>query len=202
MIRTASVVNPASHEPQSQGSALQNYQPVRRLQDVFQPGFTIGGPLLQSKDRVFLLRGFSPVSTTILSRHVNFNAAGLSQWQQRLPRPRYAALQPEHRRPTTPLAAWTSRATKKIRLFVPGCTSIPVARASISFARRSSGTGYLNVGIASRCRSYRPQPRLIRSELNLNFGADITINHKMVATTRFGYFFENYHDFGCPTTGP
>jgi hypothetical protein len=34
-----------------------------------------------------------------------------------------------------------------------------------------------------------------------NFGADITLNPKVVATTRFGYFFTNYHDFGWPTTG-
>ena len=34
-----------------------------------------------------------------------------------------------------------------------------------------------------------------------NVGADISINARTVATTRFGYFFENYHDFGYPTNG-
>jgi hypothetical protein len=34
-----------------------------------------------------------------------------------------------------------------------------------------------------------------------NVGADITLSPRVVATTRFGYFFQNYHDFGYPTTG-
>ena len=34
----------------------------------------------------------------------------------------------------------------------------------------------------------------------MNFGADITINPHIVSTTRFGYYFENYHDFGYPTS--
>ena len=32
-------------------------------------------------------------------------------------------------------------------------------------------------------------------------GADFSITPRLVATTRFGYYFENYHDFGLPTTG-
>ena len=35
-----------------------------------------------------------------------------------------------------------------------------------------------------------------------NVGADISLTPKIVSTTRYGYFFENYHDFGWPTTAP
>jgi hypothetical protein len=35
----------------------------------------------------------------------------------------------------------------------------------------------------------------------LNTGADITLTNSLVATTRLGYYFENYHDFGFPTNG-
>ena len=35
----------------------------------------------------------------------------------------------------------------------------------------------------------------------LNFGADITLTPHLVSTTRFGYYFENYHDFGYPDHG-
>jgi hypothetical protein len=35
----------------------------------------------------------------------------------------------------------------------------------------------------------------------VNVGADMAVNPRLVLTTRFGYFFENYHDFGYPTTG-
>ena len=34
-----------------------------------------------------------------------------------------------------------------------------------------------------------------------NVGADWTITPHLVSTTRFGYYFENYHDFGYPTGG-
>ena len=34
-----------------------------------------------------------------------------------------------------------------------------------------------------------------------SFGADITLTPKVVSTTRFGYYFTNYHDFGWPTAG-
>jgi len=34
-----------------------------------------------------------------------------------------------------------------------------------------------------------------------NVGADITLTPKIIATTRYGYFFSNYHDIGWPTEG-
>ena len=37
--------------------------------------------------------------------------------------------------------------------------------------------------------------------MTLNTGADITITNNLVSTTRFGYYFENYHDIGFPTNG-
>jgi hypothetical protein len=37
--------------------------------------------------------------------------------------------------------------------------------------------------------------------MTLNTGADITISNSLVSTTRYGYYFENYHDFGYPTDG-
>ena len=37
--------------------------------------------------------------------------------------------------------------------------------------------------------------------ITVNTGADITITPHIVSTTRFGYYFENYHDFGYPVGG-
>ena len=34
-----------------------------------------------------------------------------------------------------------------------------------------------------------------------NFGLDYTASNTVVLTSRYGYFFANYHDFGYPTTG-
>ena len=44
-----------------------------------------------------------------------------------------------------------------------------------------------------------PRPRLVSPNSTYNFGADISLTPKIVSTTRFGYFFHNYHDFGWPT---
>jgi hypothetical protein len=33
-------------------------------------------------------------------------------------------------------------------------------------------------------------------------GADVTLTQKLISTTRYGYFFTNYHDFGWPTSSP
>jgi hypothetical protein len=33
-------------------------------------------------------------------------------------------------------------------------------------------------------------------------GADISLTQKFVSTTRYGYFFDNYHDYGWPTSTP
>jgi len=35
-----------------------------------------------------------------------------------------------------------------------------------------------------------------------NVGADWTLSQHLVSTTRYGYFFDNYHDFGWPTSTP
>src|SRR5438094_381008 len=48
--------------------------------------------------------------------------------------------------------------------------------------------------------SFSPALALAAPNSTYNVGADISLTPKVVATTRFGYFFENYHDFGWPTT--
>jgi len=33
-------------------------------------------------------------------------------------------------------------------------------------------------------------------------GADVTLTQRLISTTKYGYFFTNYHDFGWPTSSP
>src|SRR5215471_7640853 len=42
---------------------------------------------------------------------------------------------------------------------------------------------------------------LLNSIPTTNVGADYSITPRLILTGRFGYYFENYHDFGYPTTG-
>ncbi|MGA3082148.1 MAG: TonB-dependent receptor, partial [Terracidiphilus sp.] len=37
--------------------------------------------------------------------------------------------------------------------------------------------------------------------MTMNIGGDVTLTQSLVSTTRLGYYFENYHDFGYPTNG-
>jgi hypothetical protein len=56
-------------------------------------------------------------------------------------------------------------------------------------------------GIFTPLTSYSHGLGFSQPNSTYNFGADITLTPKIVSTTRFGYFFNNYHDFGWPTTG-
>ena len=65
----------------------------------------------------------------------------------------------------------------------------------------ASESGYLNTAVLQDPDSYAHGIGSSSPDSLFNFGADITITPKIVATTRFGYFFSNYHDFGWPTSG-
>ena len=47
--------------------------------------------------------------------------------------------------------------------------------------------------------SYPHNVGYVAPNVTINFGADFTITPRLVATTRFGYYFENYGDRGYPT---
>ncbi len=56
-----------------------------------------------------------------------------------------------------------------------------------------------NVSAASAPSSFAHTIGYTAPNQTLNFGADITLTPHLVSTTRYGYYFENYHDFGYPT---
>jgi len=104
--------------------------------------------------------------------------------------------------------------TKKIRVFgswlyqfqkqngesLPGPDS--------NYGQLNSYTGCFSASItklAAPRRALRPRrmrtPWLLQPDVTFNTGADVMITQSLVSTTRFGYYFENYHDFGYPTGG-
>jgi hypothetical protein len=157
---------------------------------IVQPGATIGGPIL--KDKLWLFLGFAPQYNS-LARSVNFGSndgnAGIQYFTQ-----------DEQQYYTT--ARLDYAATQKVRLFASWLyqysretgASIPTADSAIP--------GQVNTSTFVPLTQFSHGIGFSAPNSTYNFGADITLTPQIVATTRFGYFFENYHDFGWPTTSP
>jgi hypothetical protein len=178
----------------TQDPNIEFYQRKADSYSILQPGAFVGGPIL--KDKLWFFAGLAPIINST-SREVDFGApssvdplAGKLNFSQ-----------------NSKTYYTTGRldfvATQKIRLFgswlyqderelgdtLPGADPI------------NSQSSYLNDAITSPVNSYAYDYGYSAPNSTWNFGADITLTQKLVSTTRFGYFFENYHDFGWPTTG-
>jgi Carboxypeptidase regulatory-like domain len=207
---TAVGLNPATNLPYAIGTpgfpgfddGIQSYQPTRDHFRIVQPGFTIGGPFI--KDRLWFFLGFAPEYND-LARTVNFGPSSL---------PANSSLgnqifnQDNQQYFTT--ARLDATLTQKIRVF--GSWLYQFARESGDFLPApDSTTGLPNSGIVvsgtafgginSPITQYSHGLGFSAPNATYNTGADITLTPKIVSTTRFGYFFENYHDFGWPTAG-
>jgi Carboxypeptidase regulatory-like domain len=153
-----------------------------------QPAFTIGGPIL--KDRVWLFLGFDPKYTS-QNRTINFGTndsnAGIQTFNQ-----------------DTQTYFTTARIdatlTQKVRVF--GSWLYQLQRQSGTVLPiGDSTTGYANPSASQPLFIFEHGYGFTAPNATYNFGADITITPKLIATSRFGYFFENYHDFGYPQGG-
>jgi hypothetical protein len=90
--------------------------------------------------------------------------------------------------------------TQKIRVF--GSWLYQLSRASgVSLPTQDSVNGLLNTSINSPLTQYSHGLGYTAPNATYNVGADLTLTPKIIATTRYGYFFTNYHDFGWPTQG-
>lgn len=176
------------------------YIPKKDHFRIVQPGFTLGGPIM--KDRLWFFVGFAP-QYNANRRTVNFGPAlcasiggcpNSSLGNQLFERD----LQQNF---TT--ARLDATLTQKVRVF--GSWLYQYARESGAqlpnpdpIAAQSS---FLNSSIFTPLTQYSHGLGFAAPNANYNVGADISLTPKIVSTTRFGYFFQNYHDFGWPTTG-
>ncbi len=178
--------------------AAQTVQPVRNhTSDVF-PGFTFGGPIL--KDRIFGFVGFNP-EWNDQERKVNYGPTlgtiPFSRNQQTF----YTT------------ARIDASVTQKIRVFASWLYQYQ-RETGVNLPSSDSTTGFYNVstgcfagdtsqtcvgGVAPS--TYAHSIGYTAPNNTTNLGADITVTPHIVATTRFGYYFENYHDFGYPRNG-
>ncbi|MGO9862846.1 MAG: carboxypeptidase regulatory-like domain-containing protein [Terriglobales bacterium] len=180
----------------------QTYLPRRDHFKTAEPGFTLGGPLV--KDRVWFFLGFAPEYNST-ARTVNFDPEPLCTTLGGCPN---SALGNQVFTQDNQQYFGTARIdaylTQKIRLF--GSWLYQYARESGDTLPgrdpiNAQSATYLNESIFTPFAEFSHGLGFSAPNSTYNFGADLTLTPKIVATTRFGYYFNNYHDFGWPTSG-
>jgi Carboxypeptidase regulatory-like domain len=175
-------------------ATYQAYQPKRDgLKDYF-PGFAIGGPIM--KDKLWFFASFNPEFRD-RQRVVNWSWPGNSVFQaQNGPTPFSNNQQTYY---TNARIDWA--ATQKIRVF--GSWLYEYQKAAGEFLPFADATtpGFVNGTATSPPEIYGHNLGYGAPNTTTNVGADITLTPRIVATFRWGYNFQNYHDFGMPTGG-
>jgi len=158
------------------------------------PGASLGGPIV--KDRLWFFAGFAPfVQST--ARTVDFTPSSLAE---------NAALGPQYFTQDNQTYYTTARLdaslTQKIRVFASWLYQY--SRETGANLPRGDSTipGQLNTSVNTPVAAFSHGIGWAAPNSTYNFGADISLTPKIVATTRFGYFFENYHDFGWQRNTP
>jgi hypothetical protein len=171
---------------------FQIYVPKKdKSSDVF-PGFTLGGPIL--KDRLFFFLGFNPELNQI-ERGVNYANS---------PDPTLVPLGVVNFSQNTQTYYTNGRidaaVTSKVRIF--GSWLYQLQRQSgENLPLWDSANGLFNISSAVAPSGFAHGLGYVSPNSTTNVGADYTITSRLILTGRYGYYFENYHDFGFPTTG-
>lgn len=182
----------------------QTYQPKRDHYRIVQPGFTVGGPIM--KDRMFFFLGFAPQYNS-LGRVVNFTN---STNPTNIPLGLGIQYFTQEQQTYFSTARLDAVLTQKIRVFGSWLyqyqresgDSLPTADSTTGLPNTGLQLGgTLFFGINSPITQFSHGLGFSNPNATYNVGADITLTPKIVSTTRYGYFFNNYHDFGWPTTG-
>jgi hypothetical protein len=201
----------------------QDYQPIRpHTGDVF-PGFKAGGPLAdlfpkfygipdgfyqKLKERIFLFAGYNPEFNDY-EETLNYGTA--AQGGSGLGKVPFS----QNFHTDYGYVRIDAEVSNKVRVFGSVLTQGQKEAGENLPSDPDSTQGYLNLvtgcsglGSTFSCSGTPENPSLFAHKfgysapnLTLNTGADITLTQSLVSTTRFGYYFENYHDFGYPTTG-
>lgn len=190
----------------------QNYQPVRPKSSDFWPGATLGGPLVglipgnhfkNLRDKFFLFAAFNP-EFYAYERKLNFGPAngGLIPFSQNTHTfYSYARVDAEATQKIRVFGSWLYQDQRQAGEELPAPDSV---QGYLNRVTGCQGTGS-NITCplsAQPISNYAHSLGYTSPNTTLNTGADITLTNSLVATTRFGYYFENYHDFGYETTTP
>jgi len=172
-------------------AASQLVQPRQDHFRIIQPGATIGGPII--RDRVWFFAGIAPLFTDRV-RTVDFGAvgsgtpaAGVQEFNQ-------------DQQAYIGTARIDATVTQKIRVFA-SYLSQHTRESGVNLPVADSVQGFLNESTTVPITAFSHGFGYSAPNLTTNIGADITLTPRLVSTTRYGYFFQNYHDFGWPTAG-
>jgi outer membrane receptor protein involved in Fe transport len=185
------------YDPTSLGTgrfdpAAQTYSPQKVHFRTAEPSILVGGPIV--KEHLWFVAGFEPLISS-KAETVNFgsndNNAGNQYFTQ--DRQQYFGY-----------GRIDAALTQKIRVFGSWLTQyaretgdeFPIADPT------ATESAALNTAILSPLSQYNHGLGWSAPNATYNVGADISLTQKLVATTRYGYFFDNYHDFGWPTQTP
>ena len=182
-------------------------QPVRPHTSDILPGFTFGGPIF--KDKLFFFVGFNPEFNNF-ERFVNYGPAngGVLPFSQNTQtyystaRVDYALTQKVRL-----FGSWLYQYQRQAGESMPNSDMVGGLYNLSSGCYGSLASGdptspyYCAPGSGVSPSAYAHNLGYTAPNVTANFGADWTISQALVSTTRFGYYFENYRDFGYPTGG-
>ncbi|MDP9039660.1 MAG: carboxypeptidase regulatory-like domain-containing protein [Acidobacteriota bacterium] len=146
------------------------------------PGFTIGGPLLQNK--VFLFASYIPNFSRI-RRTATFT--GLNPG----PRTFYRTADTHFG-----LARLDYSPFSKVRLF--GSWQYSYNRTVGSLPNPDSAIGQVNASSSTDPTTIRADTGTVNPLSLYTFGADYTLTSKTLITARYGYYYQDTHDIGKP----
>lgn len=177
----------------------QTVQPIKpKTSDVF-PGFTFGGPI--KKDKAFFFLGFNPEFNDE-ERKVNFGPTGGGT----LPFSRNTQTYYTTARVDVALSqkirlygSWLYQYQKQYGENLPGSDNNEGFVNFNSGCFGAASTPCIGPGIPASAFSHAQGYSAPNTTTNV--GMDFSITPRLVATTRFGYYFENYRDFGFPQGG-
>jgi len=192
-------------------AAPQGYQYVEDHHSDVIPGFLIGGPVLpfgSMRDRLFFIAGFDPELNRI-ERTLNYGSssdggAGLGKVpfsQNTNTLYGYARVDASITQKIRVFGSYLNQHQKQFGENLPGpdSTTGQLNPYTGCFSAAISTLGCTSNGAAPS--TYAHTLGYTAPNITFNTGADVSITQSIVSTTRFGYYFENYHDFGFPTGG-
>ncbi len=177
--------------PYGQDPGFQVYQAQKDHFRNTQPGVIVGGPII--KNRLWFITGFNPLYNDI-GRSVNFgtqdNNAGVQGFtEDKQTYYTYGRLDAELTKRIRVYGSWLYQIARE------SGDSLPVGDPEVA------ESDFLNTSIYSPLSLFSHGLGWTAPNATYNVGADITLTQHLISTTRYGYFFDNYHDFGWPTTG-